>query len=87
MWFIEEDVLQFFRMWYRYWDNNAMNKLLKWYNYDKDLDYIKPFLYYKDMLVTNWLIVVNKWDKNRIKDIEKRIENWYTWDYKWILYT
>jgi len=81
------DIVAFFRMWYRYWNMKAMNKLLEWYWYKWTLKDVKEYFWYKDFTVTNWLILNNKWDKNRIQDIKSRIENWGTWDYKWVLYS
>jgi len=86
MWIEEDDIVSFFRIWYRYGKKEAMNKLLDWYWYKKQLDYILPYLYYKDMLSTNWLIVNNKKEESRINEIKTRLENWYNWDHIWSTY-
>ena len=87
MWPPEYEIVAFFRMWYRYGNKNAMNKILEWYGYTWTVDDLKAYFWYKDLTVTNWLILNNKWDKNRIEDIKNRIEDWYSWDYKWVLYS
>ena len=86
IWTPEMDISSFYRLWYRFWNKEAMNKLLKWYWYDGDINYIKPFLFYKDLVSTTWTIMNNKWDKGRISEIKNRINNWYDLDNQWILY-
>ena len=86
IWIPEMDISSFYRLWYRFWDKTAMRQLLLWYWYDKDIEYIKPFLFYKDFRSTIWTIINNKWDKWRISEIENRINNWYNLDNKWVLY-
>lgn len=85
-WLIYHDIGSIMRLWYRNHDYKIMNDILSGYWLSNITEKHFIFMHLKDMTNIKWLLSNHRNDKIRIDQIKWRIDNFFDFKFKWIVF-